>query len=331
MKRNYDRLAETTMKLKMSCALILIMLTLSGCFTTKRISFESSPPDALIVRYGTGIGKTPLEHSETFFNDDDTVNITAEKRGYVAASQVVTKNSPTTIMFKMERIEGVPEAVFNKEQLKTGTFTLLPPDIDIEVLSGLRSSTGEYSPEKSREVTDAFNAELAKALQAGNPRIRFASPFTEAAKTDWDKLLPELKKYLSRLKSERLPYYSRPPYISAMVDSFETLQNRLLGDAKNASPYLLFIWGKGVSVSGGRTAGRIALSLLPTTPVLSPESSGALFVFYVIDAKTSEVLYMDSRHFPEDITESDKPAEAAKTAAAFPEITEKEVRSGMEK
>ena len=148
--------------------LVLITMVASACGTTKNFIVDSNPKGSLILLQPEGgfvlsqdqsihsvtpMGVTPKTTPITFIGDDTKAKFTVEKRGYTSATSLVTKESDTAIFFDLKRIDGVSEEVsFKKEDLSTGTFTLLPPFVEVIIHSGLgRMDKKEYSPEVSKK------------------------------------------------------------------------------------------------------------------------------------------------------------------------------------
>jgi len=328
--------------------LIMSMVIITGCGTTKNFAIQSNPEGALIIKHDKAkiddsffidyCGETPGRKKVTFFGDDKYF-FTVEKRGYSAATQPVTKDSDTTISFHLDRIEGVSEEVFKKENLLSATFILLPVEVEVVIHSGVgRMDKMEQSSEKSKVVSEQFYTELIKAIgQNNNKQISHLAILEESLKNDWETLLSDLKDYILKLNIERLNYYSLPPFITAKVEGFETLIDRIKEEVEVESDntYLLFIWGKCISETKGRKAGNIIFSILgPAVAAANPaaiydptafeSSTGTTMVLFVIDAKTSEVLFIEPKTFSHfDITNCDHLKKVANTISMFPNIDKK--------
>ncbi len=330
--------------------LVVITMLASACGTTRNFIVDSNPKGALILVQPEGgsvtaqgqyiysetpMGLTPSPMPVTFIGDHIKVKFTAEKRGYTASTALTTKESGTAIFFDLKRIDGVSDEVtFKKEDLSTGTFTLLPPFVEVIIHSGLgKLDKKEYSPEASQKTTNDLNAELAKTCDNGNNQLR-RSVMDDAQGKDWSSLTLSMNKYLSKLNAKRLPYYSVPPYLSSNVDGFKTFINSYKKKAKIDSRYLLYMWSKCVTETKGRLAGNFAMALLGSAtkgysdargisfyydPSAFDPDSGTLVTWYVIDTKTSEVVYINQQVFP-DITDVDYLKKLASVAGKFPEI-----------
>ena len=166
-----------TTGMKKSLAILfsfLLTATMSACGTTKNFTIDSSPKGALIssqVKIGSGLnisvsyGETPTKANLTFYSDDARYSLTAEKRGYDPSTLVVSQNSNETVVFDLRKIDGVSEAVFKKGDLPSGSYTLLPAQVEVIIHSGVGAIDEKtHSPEVSKKVTEELNAELAKSL-----------------------------------------------------------------------------------------------------------------------------------------------------------------------
>lgn len=329
--------------------LVVIIMLASACGTTRNFIVDSNPKGALIlvqpeggsvtvqgqyVYCETPMGVTPSPMPVTFIGDNIKVKFTAEKRGYTASTSLATKESGTAILLDLKRIDGVPEEVsFKKEDLSAGTFTLLPPFVEVIIHSGLgKLDKKEYSSEASQKVTTGLNAELAKTCDNGNNQLRL-SVMDDTQGKDWSSLTLSLNKYLSKLNAKRLPYYSMPPYLSSNVNGFKTFITGYKKKAKIDSRYLVYMWSKCVTETKGRLAGNFAMAILGGVaktdaqargrsfyydPSAFDPDSGTLVTWYVIDTKTSEVVYINQQVFP-DITDADYLKNLAGVVGKFPE------------
>ena len=324
--------------------LVLITMVVSACGTTRNFIVDSNPKGGLILLQPEGsfvisqgqsiysetpIGVTPRTTPITFIGDDTKVKFTVEKRGYTSATSLATKESGITILFDLKRIDGVPEEIsFKKEDLSTGTFTLLPPFVEVIIHSGLgRLDKKEYSPEVSKKVTDDLTVELTKTCDGSNKIRRAIMDDTQGK--DWSTLTLEMHKYLSNLNAERLPYYSLPPYLNSNVNGFNTFINSYKKQAGIDSRYLLYMSNKCVTETTGRSVGNFVLAVMGTAtapanrgyydPSAFNPDSGTLVTWYVIDTKTSEVVHINQQVFP-DITDADYLKKLASVVGKFPEL-----------
>ncbi|HEX8948552.1 MAG TPA: hypothetical protein VF790_06295 [Dissulfurispiraceae bacterium] len=325
----------------------------SACGTTKNFVVDSNLKGTLIVLQpkegfpyvkGQGIyrdtplGEAPLTTPVTFINDTTKANFIAEKRGYTSSAIAVDKNSAEAISFDLKKINGVSEAAFKKEDLLLKRYLLLPAFVEVHVRSGVGAlGKLEYSPEASKKVADELDTELAKALGSGKD-IRLLASFDEPMKNNWQKLSADLNKYLLKLDAKRLSYYSFPPLIAGNVEGFKVIMENLGDRTEGDGQYLIYLWCKCITETKGRKVGNIALAIfgaaaqgasraaygvsIPYNPSAFNPDSGTLVAMYVIDAKTSEVLYIDHRVLS-DITDPDALKSMVSGIASFPNTDKK--------
>ncbi|MBI5656933.1 MAG: hypothetical protein HZC44_09005 [Geobacter sp.] len=331
-----------------------LTMLLSACGTTKNFAVDSNPKGALVVAKAkegypivkgatvykdTPLCETPTTLPITFMADTTKATLIAEKRGYTSASYDLDKTSAETVHFALQKIDGVPEATFKKEDLSSAQFTLLPLYVEVHVRSGVgRLDSLDLSPEASQKATDELTAELLKSL-AGNSSHIHPAAIDAPLKTDWQALTPDFNKYVLKLDSNRLPYYSLPPYITANVEGFKPFLGRLADQPGNDRPYLLYVWSKCITETAGRQVGNVLFSILGAAtagystaagtgfqhiydPSAFAPDSGTLVMMCVIDTKTSEVVHIEQRVFP-DITDEDALKAMASAIGAFPTVAVK--------
>lgn len=314
--------------MKKSTLLLVLVLAagfIGGCGTVKRVSIESNPQNALIMTHEKENvddsffvdyrDPTPGEYRVNIWGKEKKVYVTAEKRGYKASTQVVTKETGPRLSFDLERIEGVPEKVFEKENLAAGTFGLLPVDIEVLIYSGAGNvGKKKFSAEKSGAVTDTLFTSLLEVFKE-NDRVRQVIAPGVPLMEEWGRVSGPLKDFVTGLNIRRLGYYGLPPLIDEKVEAFGDFRGKLVGEGDGNPPYLLYIWGKCVSETKGRKAANLILGVLGGAmsgiypymlydPSAFEPRSGTLVVFYVIDAVTSEVLYIEPRYFRADISKA---------------------------
>lgn len=330
-----------------------LTMLLSACGTTKNFAVDSNPKGALVVAKAkegfpivkgatvykdTPLCETPTTFPITFMADSTKATLIAEKRGYTSASCDLDKTSAETVHFALQKIDGVPEATFKKEDLSSAQFTLLPLYVEVHVRSGVgRLDSLDLSPEASQKAMDELTAEVLKSL-AGNSHIHPAA-IDAPLKTDWQTLTPDFNKYVLKLDANRLPYYSLPPYITTNVEGFRPFLGRLAVQPGNDRPYLLYVWSKCITETAGRQVGNVLFSILGAAtagystaagtgfqhiydPSAFAPDSGTLVMMCVIDAKTSEVVHIEQRVFP-DITDEDALKAMASNISTFPAVAAK--------
>jgi len=331
-----------------------LTMLLSACGTTKNFAVDSSPKGALVVaqaKEGYPVVKgatvyrdmplceTPTTVPITFMGDTTKATLIAEKRGYTSASCDLDKTSTETVHFALQKIDGVPEATFDKKDLPSAEFSLLPLYVEVHVRSGVgRLDSLALSPEASQKAMDELTTEVLKSLAGTNSHIHPAA-IDAPLKTDWQTLTPDFNKYVLKLDANRLPYYSLPPYITTSVEGFRPFLGRLVDQPGNDRPYLLYVWSKCITETAGRQVGNVLFSLLGAAtagystaagtgfhhiydPSAFAPDSGTLVMMCVIDAKTSEVVHIEQRVFP-DITDDDALKAMASAISAFPAVAVK--------
>jgi hypothetical protein len=326
--------------------IIFACVLLTACGTSKTFVIDSNPKGALIIQHDKPVieesffwnvtyrGETPTQGDARFIGSIDTYYFTAEKRGYSPSIQKVTKESDlATITFNMSRIEGVPIETFKKENLFSGKFVLLPADTEVIIHSGIgRLDKKEYSPEISKKVTEDFNGALTGAFNNSQSKQVLVS--SDSLKKDWEALSGELRTYLLKLNYKRLNYYSLPPYINAKLAAFKAFSEGAKGQTGSDPSYLLYIWARCISETKSRKIGNIVVGAastamafsnpgFPYDPSAFNPNSGTMVVIYIIDANTSEVLYIEPRDFGYDITDPDDLKKVADFLSRFPNIDKK--------
>lgn len=314
---------------------------IGGCGTVKRVTIESNPQNALVMTHEKDnvddsffvdyCEPTPGEYSINIWGKEKKVYVTAEKRGYKASTQVVTKETGPRLSFSLERMEDVPETVFEKKNLVTGTFDLLPPDVDVLIYSGAGNvGKKKFSAEKSEAVTNTFFATLSEAFKE-NERVRRVIAPGAPLMEEWNNVSGPLTDFVTGLNLKRLDFYCLPPYIDEKVEAFKAFREKLAGKSDGESPYFLYVWGKCVSETKGRKAANLILGVLGGAmsgiyphmlynPSAFEPRSGTLVVFYVIDAVSSEVLFIEPRYFRADISKPKGMANVVGIISRFPDI-----------
>jgi hypothetical protein len=331
-------------KITLVFVLLSAALLIGGCGTVKKVTIESDPSKALVMTHENEkvddsffidyCDPTPGQYRISLWGKNSKVYVTAEKRGYKAATREVTKDSGTALSFKLDRIEGVPETVFDEKNLQSGTFYLLPTDVEVFIHTGAgRLGKQKFSAELSKTVANNFFAELTNVFKT-NDRVKLPPASVDPLTAEWSDISTPLTTYLKTLKVKRLNYYGTPPYIEEEVEGFKVFTEKLNGQSESNPPYLLYIWSKCISETKGRKTANLllgvlgaAMSGLNSTYIYDPSAfnptSGTLVVLYVIDAVTSEVLYIEPRYFRVDISKEKRLKQVAGLIGQFPSIDQK--------
>jgi len=322
--------------------LIGITFLLAGCGTTKSFVINSEPEGALVIKHSVEnhsyrpysiiyLNETPTKEKVWFLGSEPSY-FTAEKRGYKASTQCVTKNSTETILFRLEKINGVSEKILSREELKTKNFILLPPEVEIVYHGGVGAMHKyKYSLKVSKEVTSEFNRLLTESCNKDS-QIK-PIMLSETLQDNWNSLSEDFKRQLKTLNPQRLKYYSTPPYIAPSVKNFEEFSNSIINQDRES--LLLYIYGKCVTPSKGRIFGNIALSGVSAVmegvhaaqgrsyysePNAFRLDSSTLIVLYIIDPHSSEVLNIDSILFNIDISKPNTLPRIVQSINQFPNI-----------
>ncbi|MCP5108821.1 MAG: hypothetical protein GY950_35890, partial [bacterium] len=339
-------------KIMLIAALAAAAVLITGCGTVKKVNIQSNPPNALVmVHENENVDEsffvdycdpTPGLYSVNLWGKEKIRYVTAEKRGFRPATQAVTKETGPQLSFDLQPIEGVPEKVFKKENLLSGTFDLLPVRVDVKIHSGIGAlGKQKFNPELSDTVSENFYNALGSAVKE-NQRIYSPPIQDEGLLEEWGGLSGKLKDFASKLNIKRLDYYGTPPYIEKKVDGFKGFTGKLVNGNGKPSDYLLYIWGKCVSETKGRKTGNILMGLLgaamhgvnPTmyyNPSAFNPTTGTLVVLYVIDAATSEVLYIEPIYFRRDISKDKGMAAVVDVISQFPQINENKEKTAKKK
>ncbi len=327
----------------------LVLSGITGCGTTKKFSIQSDPEGALVIKHDEETieestewrtvycGETPAEQKVHFINDDAAYFFTAEKRGYEQVTRSVTKESDLNIIFDLNRIEDVIPREFIKDDLRKGTYILLPADVEVTIHSGVDNfDKKEYSPEMSARVTDEFNRELTVVFEQKREDNKLLVP-DDSVKEEWIGMREDVKTYLKTLEPRRLKYYARLPLVNEKVDFFNQFLIQSDDQTEAAGEYYLYIYVTCVSETAGRKAGNVALSILASAAggygqaigvgfsqsyYCFPSTSGTLVIINVIDKETSEVLYIEPIFFGYDITKEKYLKKVIDKILEFPEMDE---------
>ena len=322
---------------RMSAIIFIVFATLliSACGTTRNFVIDSNPKGALITSQlqsdnayltlvsARNYGETPTKAAIVFSSEDSKYSATAEKRGYAPATCMLDQNSKELVTFDLKRLEGISEKVFNRAMLPSGAYIFLPAFVEVMIHSGYGNwDKYEYAPDISKKIMDDLNSELAKPIASNTTRLRGLHLKEDLVK-DWSALSPELNQYLQKLDPKKLSYSSLPPYINANVQGYKSVIKKDRNLSGGSEPYLLYIKAKCISETTGRKVGNVIGTILATGRGYSTapfdSNSSTLVVMYVIDAKTSEVLYIDQIVFP-DITDPDAFKSMVTAILTFPDL-----------
>ena len=314
----------------LSLALICTgILFSSGCSTTKFI-INSNPEGAFIVGYGEATNDKPIDGTVTFLGKSDEYSFVAMKRGYHPDTVIVTKESSSDLLFNLRQIAGVPPLIRKPVELNLQNTNLLPVSIEIMLHKGV--DRYEKADELSVEADSDLNHEL-QLIQA-DTTISFLSIPEDSG---WHSVSAELEEYLKTLDPALLAYYPEPPSVSVILEKNRVLFSPVI-DQMNLSDedeLLVFGWCKSVKPTTGRIVGNIGVAAASVAvasyetaaygfPVTYSDPSAfrldnsTLFVAYVIDPGTGEVVEMRQYVVPYDITKMESLQMLAKSIMLFP-------------
>jgi len=301
---------------------LITTLLLSSC-ATRNFVCNSVPEHALISVHRnpdlntTSFGpysnvlftsETPANVKLQFMGKSDKYYLTAEKRGYLPITKVINKDSSLNKTFNLQKIDGVSEAIYPAENLKSATFYLLPPKINFLYHKGSGGfQRYEYSDKDSKKIKEDFM----KDISAKNKPFLYLLNVDgkNACKAYKDSLPNEIINYLSDISAKRLNYYAKPPSLDSLVrkcgDIRDALQNH---PAVNNHQYFVCMSAKCISQTAGRVVGEIFLTAASSSHIPTMDT-GTTLTLYIIDAKTLEVVHVNTTFYkqnmakPEDLKE----------------------------
>jgi hypothetical protein len=294
--------------------LVVTILLLSSC-ATRSFVCTSVPDHALISvhispdldskSYITSTAETPANLKLQFLGKSDQYYLTAEKRGFLPVTTVVNKDSSLNKTFNLQKIEGVSDVIYPKENLKNATFYLLPPKINFLYHKGSGSfQRYEYSEKDSKKIREDYMKEVSSR---NNPPLYLLNiEGKNGCKAYKDSIPNEMSDYLAEINAKRLNYYAKAPSIDSLTRKFgdirETLQNHALA---NNHQYFVCISAKCVAQTAGRVVGEIFLTAASSSYVATMDT-GTTLSLYVIDAKTLEVVHVNNTFYKQNMA---KPAD----------------------
>jgi len=289
--------------------LVMTILFLSSC-ATRNFVCNSIPDHALVSvhigpdldskSYITSTAETPANIKLQFLGKSDKYYLTAEKRGYLPVTTVVSKDSSLDKTFSLQKIEGVSDVIYPKENLKNATFYLLPPKINFLYHKGSGSfQRYEYSEKDSRKIREDYMKEVSAR---NNPPLYLLNVAgKDGCKAYKDSLPNEMADYLADINAKRLNYYSKAPSLDSLIrkhgDLREALQSPPLA---NNHQYFVCISAKCIAQTAGRVVGEIFLTAASSSYVATMDT-GTTLSLYIIDAKTLEVVHVNSTFYKQNM------------------------------
>jgi len=316
-------------------SLVLIctgILFASGCATSKYI-INSNPEGAFIVGYGETTNDKPIEGTVTFLGKSDTYSFVAMKRGYHPDTVTVSKESPLEVHFQLKRMEGVPLLLRRPLELTCDNTNLLPVNVEIVLHKGVGNlDKYEESEELSVEACSDLNHEL-QTIQSDTTIHALNIP----ENSDWPSVSAELEEYLQSLSSDLLAYYPESPSVAGILERNKVLFSPVMDQLAQSGDeeFLVYGWCKSVKPTAGRIIGNVSAAVAsgvvsgyetavygyPVTysdPSAFALDNSTLFVAYIIDPGSGEVLETRQYVVPYDITKSERLQELSRSIILFP-------------
>ncbi len=310
----------------------LVLLITSGCASRKFI-ISSHPEGAYIVGYGETTNEHPIDEKVIFIGKSDPQNFVAMKRGYYPDTLTVFKDSPPELHFDLRPVEGIPPLLRKPVELKLENTHLLPVHVDIVLHKGV-GALDKY--EESEELSRIARIDLNQKLQTSQADTTI-SVLELAEKSNWQQASAELIAYLRSLSPELLAYYPEAPSVAGILDNYRELFSPVLDQLKQSGEeeLLIYGWCRSVKPTAGRIAGNMGLVVASAAvsgyetatygyPVSYSDPSAfaldnsTLFVAYIMDPNSGEVLEIRQFVVPYDITKEERLVEMSRSIMQFP-------------
>jgi len=310
----------------------VILLSFSAC-SNKKFIVHSYPEGAYIVGYGETNEKDPINESIMFLGKSDDYHFIAMKRGYQTDTVWVTKDSPAEVNFRLQPIDEIPPLIRRPWELSLGNANLLPVNVEISLHKGVGNlDKYEISEELSRTACSDMNREL-QAMESDTTIEVLDMP----GNSDWPSASAELKAYLQTLSSDLISYYPVAPSVAPILEKYGSLFAPVLDQLKQSEKeeFLVYGWCKSVKPTTGRIIGNFSAAVAGgavsgyetavygypvsySDPSVFALDNSTLFVAYVIDPGTGEVLGTRQYVVPYDITKTDRLQTLSKSIVMFP-------------
>jgi hypothetical protein len=304
----------------------------SGC-ATRKFLISSEPNGTYIVGYGETSTDNPLNEKLIFVGKSDLESFVAMKRGYHPDTITVSKNSPAEVHFQLKPLEGIPPLIRKPVELNMENAHLLPVEVDFLLHKGVGAMDRyEESTDLSHTARTALNQEL-RANQSDST----ISVIRLTENNDWAIASSKLEEYLQSLSKDLLAYYPQCPSVAGIFEEYSDLFTPVWEQLQPSGKQELLVYGwcRSVKPTTGRLVGNMGLAVASATvagyetavygyPVSYSDPSAfaldnsTLFVAYVIDPASGEVL--DIRQFvvPYDISKKERLEELAWSILRFP-------------
>lgn len=312
--------------------LCIALLGTWGCASRKFV-ISSYPEGAYIVGYGETTRENPLQESLVFLGKKDQVALIAMKRGYHPDTLTVTKESPLEVHFTLRAIEGIPPLIRRPVALSLENTNLLPLNVEIVLHKGI-GAMDKY--EVSGALSDQAWFELNQELltdQSDSSIAVVSVPDT----TGWKAVSAELEAYLQSLSPDLLAYYPEPPSVAFVLERYRELFQPVLEPLcqSDQEEYLVFGWCRSIKTTTGRIIGNMGLAVTSAAvsgyetaaygyPVSYSDPSAfaldnsTLFMAYIIDPGSGEVLGTRQYVVAYDISDKERLQAMARSILLFP-------------
>jgi hypothetical protein len=315
--------------LLLGCA---ILLGFSAC-SNKKFIVHSYPEGAYIVGYGETSEEKPIDETIMFIGKSDSYDFIAMKRGYIPDTVRVTKESPAEVHIQLKAMDGIPPLIRKPLDLNLENTNLLPVNVEIVLHKGVGNlDKYEKSAELSRTASSEMNREL-QAIQSDTTIHMLQIP----ENSDWSSASAELEDYLQSLSSDLLHYYPEAPSVAGIFEKYGELFAPLTDQLKQSGEeeLLIFGWCKSVKPTTGRIVGNFSAAVASgvvsgyetaaygypvsySDPSAFALDNSTLFVAYVIDPGTGEVLETRQYMVPYDITKTERLQTLSRSIIMFP-------------
>jgi len=318
-----------TLSISFVCLTILIS---SGC-ASRNFIISSYPEGAYIVGYGETSDDKALDETLVFVGKKHVQNFVAMKRGYYPDTVTVSKNSPEEVHFQLRPLEGIPPLLRKVVELDMENANLLPVHVEIFLHKGV-GAMDKY--EESEELSHVARTDLNHELQTlQSDTSIYVIDFPENA--TWQSASAELEVYLQSLSSDLLAYYPEYPSVAGILEKYSELFSPVLDQLHQTGQQELLVYGwcRSVKPTTGRVVGNMGL-IVASAAVSGYETAAygypvsysdpgafaldnsTLFVAYMIDPGSGEVLEIRQFVVSYDITKKERLQELARAIIHFP-------------
>jgi hypothetical protein len=305
-----------------SITLLCIAILLSQGCTTKKFIISTQPEGAYIGNFFTS-DVTPMEEKMTFLGKSHEYRYTLMKRGYWPDTIILTRDTPTEVNISMKRIDGVSTESTKPIELSCRNVNLLPVNVEIMLHKGVGAMDKyEHSEELSGFACTGLHEEL-HSIHSDTTISLIDIPDDQ----NWKSTSAELESYLKTLKRDLLVYYPKPASILDIVKKNEDLFSTIFKQVQcsGTNQYIVFAWCRSIKSTTGRIIGNMAVSMAsPDAAVSDPSTfsidNSTLFVAYIMDPGTGEVLDIKQHVVPYHITKRENLKEFAESIMMFPSI-----------